>query len=96
MSKKSREVLRADHSACQKKAIHAEQKTATQRELQESTIARRSSDLDSALKEKIRLENERDSLQAKSTSCIAKTRRSPQGQLSIHNHCKRNYTYRCL
>ncbi|KAE8603449.1 hypothetical protein XENTR_v10014340 [Xenopus tropicalis] len=59
------EVLRADHSACQKKAIHAEQKTATQRELQESTIACLRGDLDSALKEKISLENERDSLQAK-------------------------------
>ncbi|XP_018119043.1 coiled-coil domain-containing protein 150 isoform X2 [Xenopus laevis] len=59
------EVLRAEHTTCQKKAIHTEQKTATQRDLQDSTIARLRGDLESSLKEKVILENERDSLQNK-------------------------------
>ncbi|KAM8953071.1 coiled-coil domain-containing protein 150 [Pelodytes ibericus] len=52
------ESLRAEHSECQRKAVHAEQKVAVQKEVQESTIVRLRADLDSALRLKAVLESE--------------------------------------
>ncbi|KAG8444990.1 hypothetical protein GDO86_009945, partial [Hymenochirus boettgeri] len=54
------EVLQAEHTVCQRKIIHAEQKSTTQKEIHESTIARLRGDLESARKEKVEFENERD------------------------------------
>ncbi|KAM4771074.1 coiled-coil domain-containing protein 150 [Rhinophrynus dorsalis] len=59
------ELLRAEHSECQRKAVHEEQKSAVQREIQDSTIARLREDLDLALKNKATSENDRNSLQDK-------------------------------
>ncbi|XP_053316880.1 coiled-coil domain-containing protein 150 [Spea bombifrons] len=57
------ESLRAEHTECQKKAIHAKQKFAVQKEVQDSTIARLRGDLDLALREKAALESVKASME---------------------------------
>ncbi|CAH2248401.1 Hypothetical predicted protein [Pelobates cultripes] len=57
------EALRAEHTECQRKAMHVEQKFAVQKEVQESTITRLRGDLDCALRDRAALENEKSELQ---------------------------------
>ncbi|XP_069830660.1 coiled-coil domain-containing protein 150 isoform X2 [Dendropsophus ebraccatus] len=55
--------IRAEHNKCTEKAIHTEQKTSVQMEMQENTIAGLRAQLDSALQDKTAIENEKRLLQ---------------------------------
>uniref|UniRef100_A0A8C5M9H5 Coiled-coil domain-containing protein 150 n=1 Tax=Leptobrachium leishanense TaxID=445787 RepID=A0A8C5M9H5_9ANUR len=57
------ESLRAEHAVCQRKAMHLEQKYAVQKDVQESTISRLRTDLESALRDRAALESEKAMLQ---------------------------------